>query len=52
MKNEKDQCISCGEELAINERNRAKCWNCREETIETYCDHREEKPEEGQKEKR
>ncbi|MGE5703351.1 MAG: hypothetical protein ACM32O_12545 [Clostridia bacterium] len=42
MMNEKEHCISCGQELAINERNRATCWDCREETMEAYCDQRTE----------
>jgi hypothetical protein len=29
-------CISCGKELAIMERNRCECWDCREKTNETY----------------
>jgi predicted RNA-binding Zn-ribbon protein involved in translation (DUF1610 family) len=31
-------CISCGEELAIMERNRTECWECRETTIEAYAE--------------
>ncbi|WP_462412976.1 hypothetical protein [Neobacillus sp. Marseille-QA0830] len=31
-------CISCGQELAIMERNRAECWECRDKAIESYSD--------------
>lgn len=31
-----DVCICCGKELAIMERNRCECWECRERTSETY----------------
>jgi DNA-directed RNA polymerase subunit RPC12/RpoP len=33
-----DKCIRCGEELAIMERNRAECWDCRDKTIEAYTE--------------
>lgn len=31
-----DTCISCGNELAIMERNRSECWDCRDKVTETY----------------
>lgn len=31
-----DTCISCGKELAVMERNRCECWECRYRTVETY----------------
>ncbi|WCN39336.1 hypothetical protein [Aneurinibacillus uraniidurans] len=34
----KDECISCGKELASWERNRAECLDCREIACETYSD--------------
>ncbi len=33
-----DECIHCGEELAIFERNRCECMNCRESFNPTYAD--------------
>jgi uncharacterized membrane protein len=33
-----DCCISCGIELAIMERNRVECWECREATTESYSE--------------
>ncbi|MEW9672516.1 hypothetical protein [Ammoniphilus sp. 3BR4] len=33
-----DKCISCHQELAIWERNRCECLDCREKMIETYGD--------------
>ncbi len=33
-----DVCISCGQELAIMERNRAECWECRDKATESYSD--------------
>lgn len=33
-----DICISCGMELAIMERNRTECWECRETTTEAYAE--------------
>ncbi|TWD92431.1 hypothetical protein FB550_11862 [Neobacillus bataviensis] len=33
-----DICIKCGEELAIMERNRVECWECRDSTIEAYAE--------------
>lgn len=34
-----DTCIHCQKELAIMERNRSECWDCREkQAVESYCD--------------
>lgn len=33
-----DLCIYCGEELAVFERNRSECMNCRESFNPTYAD--------------
>lgn len=33
-----DICISCGEELAIMERTRAECWECRDKSTEVYAE--------------
>lgn len=36
-----DVCIYCGKELAKMERNRAVCWDCRDEMTETYDEENE-----------
>ncbi|WP_264757812.1 hypothetical protein [Neobacillus dielmonensis] len=33
-----DVCINCGQELAIMERNRTECWECRDKATESYSD--------------
>ncbi len=37
-----DFCISCGMELAIMERNRVECWECRDATTESYSEDEDE----------
>lgn len=37
-----DVCITCGKELAIMERNRTECWECRYRTTETYSEEEHE----------
>ena len=36
----KDNCVRCGDELAIMERNRSECWDCQDDMpmMETYSD--------------
>jgi hypothetical protein len=33
-----DNCIHCGIELAVPERNRVECWECRDQISETYAE--------------
>lgn len=33
-----ENCITCGEELAIMERNRTECWECRDTSTEAYSE--------------
>jgi len=37
-----DVCITCGQELAIMERNRAECWECRDRANESYSEDGED----------
>lgn len=37
-----DVCITCGQELAIMERNRAECWECQDCANESYSDDEDE----------
>ena len=36
-----DVCVHCGHELAIMERTRSECWDCRDKTSDTYTDDEE-----------
>ncbi len=31
-------CVHCGDELALMERNRSECWDCRDHISPTYSD--------------
>lgn len=31
-------CVYCGDELALMERNRSECWDCRDHISPTYSD--------------
>ncbi|HJV45816.1 MAG TPA: hypothetical protein VJ824_08830 [Bacillota bacterium] len=33
-----EECVSCGEKLAIMERTRSECWDCRDKISPTYSD--------------
>jgi hypothetical protein len=33
-----DECVFCGEELALMERNRSECWDCKDRISDTYSD--------------
>jgi len=45
MKPTVDVCISCGKELAIMERNRTECWECRYRSTESYSEEEYEELE-------
>lgn len=33
-----DVCVHCGLELALIERTRSECWDCRDKISDTYAD--------------
>jgi len=33
-----DNCVHCGLELAVMERNRSECWECQDKISDTYSD--------------